>query len=207
MILISLSGLALAFVIGGLVARSDKKEGEPVKPETLRPTTTPPRSSVNSAPRRPQSPAYDFKAREAKSSAGTVKDMKAETNSVNISPATTQPASPAPPATRQLENSQSTGEGIFISYRRQDEPNFAGRLYDRLVGRFGKTNVFIDVDTIELGLDFGEVIDQSLSQCKIMIVVIGKSWLRITDEDGDLRLGWVLGYANFHNLLVGQPML
>jgi hypothetical protein len=46
----------------------------------------------------------------------------------------------------------------------------------------------MDVDTIELGLDFTEVIDQSLSQCKIMIVVIGKQWLRVTDDDGELRL-------------------
>lgn len=78
--------------------------------------------------------------------------------------------------------------GIFISYRRQDEPNFAGRLYDRLVTQFGRSNVFIDVDTIELGLDFAEVIDESLSQCKVMIVIIGKQWLQVADENGDLRI-------------------
>jgi hypothetical protein len=78
--------------------------------------------------------------------------------------------------------------GIFVSYRRQDEPNFAGRLYDRLVTRFGRSNVFIDVDTIELGLDFAEVIDESLLRCKAMIVIIGKNWLSATDEEGDLRL-------------------
>jgi len=47
----------------------------------------------------------------------------------------------------------------------------------------------MDVDSIDLGLDFTEVVDQSLSQCKVMIVVIGKGWLRIADEDGELRLG------------------
>jgi hypothetical protein len=81
-----------------------------------------------------------------------------------------------------------TSSGVFISYRRQDEPNFAGRLYDRLVARFGRTNVFMDVDTIELGLDFAEVIDQSLSRCRIMVVVIGKDWLKVTDEEGESRL-------------------
>src|SRR5438874_1629962 len=49
---------------------------------------------------------------------------------------------------------------IFISYRRQDEPNFAGRLYDRFVSHFGKDNVFIDVDSIEPGLDFADVINR-----------------------------------------------
>ena len=44
-----------------------------------------------------------------------------------------------------------TAPGIFISYRRQDEPNFAGRLYDKLTVRFGRDRVFIDVDSIEFG--------------------------------------------------------
>lgn len=78
--------------------------------------------------------------------------------------------------------------GIFISYRRQDEPNFAGRLYDRLAVRFGKNNVFMDVDSIELGLDFADVINRSLSQCKVLIVVIGKNWLRVADGQGRPRL-------------------
>ena len=78
--------------------------------------------------------------------------------------------------------------GIFISYRRQDEPNFAGRLYDRLATHFGRDRVFIDVDTIDLGVDFAEVIAQSLSRCPIMIVVIGKRWIDVADEDGEPRL-------------------
>jgi len=32
------------------------------------------------------------------------------------------------------------------------------------------------------------VIDQSLAQCRVMIVVIGDSWLGVLDEDGDRRL-------------------
>jgi TIR domain len=81
-----------------------------------------------------------------------------------------------------------TSSGIFISYRRQDEPNFAGRLYDRLAGQFGREAVFMDVDTIDLGVDFAEVIDQSLARCRVMIVVIGRKWLGVLDEDGDRRL-------------------
>jgi hypothetical protein len=81
-----------------------------------------------------------------------------------------------------------SGAGIFISYRRQDEPNFSGRLYDRLVIQFGEDNVFIDVGSIELGLDFAEVINRSLSQCKVVIVVIGKNWLNIADNQGRIKL-------------------
>jgi TIR domain len=79
-------------------------------------------------------------------------------------------------------------KGIFISYRRQDEPNFAGRLYDRLAERFGDDRVFIDIDSIDLGLDFTDVIDQSLARCKVMLVVIGRGWLEATDADGEPRL-------------------
>jgi hypothetical protein len=81
-----------------------------------------------------------------------------------------------------------TAKGIFISYRRQDEPNFAGRLYDRLAERFGDDRVFIDIDSIDLGLDFTDVIDQSLARCKVMLVVIGRGWLGATDADGEPRL-------------------
>lgn len=79
-------------------------------------------------------------------------------------------------------------DGLFISYRRQDEPNFAGRLYDRLVLRFGADRLFLDVDSIELGVDFGEVIDRSLGRCKVMLVIIGRDWLEAADQDGQPRL-------------------
>ena len=38
--------------------------------------------------------------------------------------------------------------GVFISYRREDSGGFAGRIYDRVMSRLGRENVFFDVDTI-----------------------------------------------------------
>ena len=78
--------------------------------------------------------------------------------------------------------------GVFISYRRQDEPNFAGRLYDKLSAQFGETRVFIDVDSVELGVDFLEVISQTLLHCRILLVVIGRGWLNAVDQLGNRRL-------------------
>ena len=46
--------------------------------------------------------------------------------------------------------------GIFVSYRRHESRDFAGRLSDHLAERFGEGQVFIDVDTIEPGVDFAE---------------------------------------------------
>jgi hypothetical protein len=45
------------------------------------------------------------------------------------------------------------GGGVFVSYRRQESSHLAGRLYDRLADRFGEDRVFIDVNTIEPGVD------------------------------------------------------
>jgi WD40 repeat protein len=78
--------------------------------------------------------------------------------------------------------------GIFISYRRLETSHLAGRLYDRLVDRFGEAKVFMDVDTIDLGMDFAEVIGQAVGSCKVLLAIIGPDWLSVTDEKGRRRL-------------------
>jgi phage gpG-like protein len=80
------------------------------------------------------------------------------------------------------------GGGIFISYRRQETSHLAGRLYDRLAGRFGEGQVFIDVDTIEPGVDFAEEIFRAVAACKVLLAIIGPTWLTAADERGCRRL-------------------
>lgn len=77
---------------------------------------------------------------------------------------------------------------IFISYRRDDSRKDAGRIYDRLVEAFGKPNVFKDVDSIPMGRDFRGVLREAVAQCDVQLVIIGKSWLNITDDRGSRRL-------------------
>lgn len=78
--------------------------------------------------------------------------------------------------------------GVFISYRRSDADHFAGRLYDNLVARFGRDKIFMDVDSIELGLDFVEVLERVLHQVRAMVVIIGRGWLTAEDQPGRRRL-------------------
>lgn len=80
------------------------------------------------------------------------------------------------------------GGGIFVSYRRQETSHLAGRLYDRLADRFGENQVFIDVDTIEPGVDFTEEIFRAVASCIVLLAVIGPAWLTATDERGRRRL-------------------
>ena len=73
---------------------------------------------------------------------------------------------------------------IFISYRREDTEFAAALLFDRLVEHFGEGQVFKDIDTIQAGEDFGEVIRAAVASCDVMLVLIGDRWLTATSNDG-----------------------
>src|SRR5262245_10882311 len=77
---------------------------------------------------------------------------------------------------------------LFINYRREDTAPYAGRLYDRLTAHFSEGQVFIDIDQIDPGEDFVEVINRKVSACDIAIVAIGPRWLSATDASGKRRL-------------------
>lgn len=78
--------------------------------------------------------------------------------------------------------------GIFISYRRDDSQALAGRLFDRLTRRFGKDRVFRDIDAIDPGAKFAEVIGERIGGCDALIALIGKGWLEAKDDEGRRRL-------------------
>lgn len=48
--------------------------------------------------------------------------------------------------------------------------------------------MFIDVDSIEPGVDYREVISNAVGQCDILLAVIGPQWAKIEDDDGERRL-------------------
>jgi hypothetical protein len=78
--------------------------------------------------------------------------------------------------------------GIFISYRRDDAEGQAGRLFDDLSSHFGHDAVFMDVAGIKKGLDFRRIIDEHVTSCGVLLVIIGKRWLSTTDSKGKRRL-------------------
>ena len=77
---------------------------------------------------------------------------------------------------------------IFISYRRSDSEDVAGRIYDRLVAHFGNDAIFKDVDDIPFGVDFRDYLNESLDQCQVVLAVIGNTWLNAGDGQGKRRL-------------------
>ena len=83
---------------------------------------------------------------------------------------------------------------LFINYRREDTRHAAGRLYDRLIQHFGEDQVFMDIDQIEPGEDFVEVINRKVGSCDVAIVAIGAHWLgksgkrRLDNEEDFVRM-------------------
>jgi TIR domain len=78
--------------------------------------------------------------------------------------------------------------GIFISYRRDDARHAAGRLVERLSPTFAHDQLFFDIENIEPGLDFRNVLSQKVQACDVMLAVIGPAWLTTTDEKGGRRI-------------------
>ena len=78
--------------------------------------------------------------------------------------------------------------GLFISYRRDDSSGHAGRLADHLSRTFGADGVFMDVDNIQRGDTFAETLTEQLRQADVLLAVIGKRWVTLTDSAGIRRL-------------------
>jgi hypothetical protein len=59
---------------------------------------------------------------------------------------------------------------------------------DDMQEEFVPEQIFRDIEAIEAGADFIEVIDQAVGSCAILLVLIGPRWLGATDSKGNRRL-------------------
>jgi TIR domain/Kelch motif len=81
-----------------------------------------------------------------------------------------------------------SGVRVFVSYRRDDVPDATDRLATSLVKRLGKDQVFLDVDSIDIGAPFAKVVGSWIDRCDALLAVIGRSWLDAKDDEGRRRL-------------------
>ncbi len=70
------------------------------------------------------------------------------------------------------------GKNIFISYRREDSAGDTSRLVSSLKQFISSERIFIDTETIPYGEDFTKVIRNSVKQCEVQLVIIGKKWMQ-----------------------------
>jgi roadblock/LC7 domain-containing protein len=87
--------------------------------------------------------------------------------------------------------------GIFLSYRRQDAAPYARLLQYQLSERFPDARVFMDMDSIEAGLDFAEVIRDAVDSSAVLVALIGRQWATVADEQGRRRLDDPGDYVRF----------
>jgi hypothetical protein len=94
---------------------------------------------------------------------------------------------------------------IFISYRRLDSAFFSQWLAGDLSSKFSERSVFIDAQNIrdadiwkteiEGRLNAADIDDAPIPSSEAVLVIIGKSWISMSDEDGrrriDLKDDWV----------------
>jgi len=73
---------------------------------------------------------------------------------------------------------------IFINYRREDTAPNASRIYEWLAERYGDEQVFMDVDTIEPGLDWMQAIDRAVGSADLVLALIGTDWLNEFERRG-----------------------
>jgi hypothetical protein len=77
---------------------------------------------------------------------------------------------------------------IFVSYRRDDASSEAGRITDWLDQHFGEDEVFMDINTLEPGVDYEQTIKQTVETIDALIAVIGPGWVDAEDEQGNREL-------------------
>ncbi len=71
---------------------------------------------------------------------------------------------------------------VFISYRRDDSIVHALLIHDRLAARFGKQNVFMDIEDIDYGENFERKINERLDTAEFVVAVIGPRWSEMLQQ-------------------------
>ncbi|MEM6625099.1 MAG: SUMF1/EgtB/PvdO family nonheme iron enzyme [Pseudomonadota bacterium] len=78
---------------------------------------------------------------------------------------------------------------IFISYRRDDSQWQTKSVYEALakVVDDPKVDIFYDLDSMTVGLNFKQQIDMTVAQCDMVLAMIGRNWLNAADPDTGKR--------------------
>src|SRR5262245_36599052 len=77
---------------------------------------------------------------------------------------------------------------IFLSYRRDDSVAASRGIYRYFLKCFGRDAVFMDIPEIRWGVEWEKKIDEKLQSSRIIMPVVGRHWLRLTDSFGMRRI-------------------
>ena len=76
----------------------------------------------------------------------------------------------------------------MISYRRSDAPAEARALQRNLTGGRPSSRIFLDIDSMQPGLDFRAQLAAVIRRCDVLVAVVGPDWAAARHPDGRCRL-------------------
>jgi hypothetical protein len=81
---------------------------------------------------------------------------------------------------------------IFLSYRRDDSPYAVAGIKAKLGALLGSESIFFDVDSIPIGADFRQHLNDEVAKCNVLMAIMGAQWLQVQhnnvrrlDDPGD----------------------
>jgi tetratricopeptide (TPR) repeat protein len=77
---------------------------------------------------------------------------------------------------------------VFINYRGEDSHSYGALLYRDLTDHFGEDLVFLDAESIPAGADFANELLTRVRAARVLLAVIGRHWLTVTDPTGRRRI-------------------
>jgi hypothetical protein len=77
---------------------------------------------------------------------------------------------------------------VFINYRGEDSRSYGALLYTELTRHFGDRHVFLDAESIPAGADFVRELLGRVRSARVVLAVIGPSWLTATGPSGRRRI-------------------
>jgi len=98
-----------------------------------------------------------------------------------------------------MSNQSKSIRKIFVSYRRDDNPEFVKRIRDWFIHKYGRDNVFMDFDSIPPFVVFVDYIRDRVRECDVMVAIIGPRWMELLKqkaqnfEDDYVRIELELG--------------
>jgi hypothetical protein len=87
-----------------------------------------------------------------------------------------------------VNSAHSHGHRVSLSYRRADSAAMVGRICDRLITELGPKGVFQDVNNIPFGVNFLDHLKSAIQKSTVLLVVIGRDWLSVSNPAGFRRL-------------------
>ena len=84
---------------------------------------------------------------------------------------------------------------VFISYRRKDSLETCRELYRHLTEDLPDLEIFMDVEDIDSGKKWREVLEKGVKNCDVLLAVIGPEWLSIENDEGVRRITETTDYV------------